>query len=80
MEDFGFLEGGGTIVSAILSSRHPMFLWWGEDLIQYSGTGIGLALCKKIVENHHGQIFATSSPGEGANFHIILPLTAPTSF
>jgi signal transduction histidine kinase len=41
---------------------------------QYSGTGIGLALCKKIVENHGGQIFATSSPGEGANFHIVLPL------
>jgi PAS domain S-box-containing protein len=41
---------------------------------QYSGTGIGLALCKKIVENHRGQIFATGAPGEGANFHIILPL------
>jgi signal transduction histidine kinase len=46
---------------------------------QYSGTGIGLALCKKIVENHRGQIFATSSPGEGANFHIILPITVPLS-
>ena len=39
----------------------------------YSGTGIGLALCKKIVENHHGVIFATGRPGEGATFTIILP-------
>jgi PAS domain S-box-containing protein len=39
----------------------------------YSGTGIGLALCKKIVENHHGIIFAKSQPNEGATFTIILP-------
>ncbi|MEP7320582.1 MAG: ATP-binding protein [Saprospiraceae bacterium] len=40
----------------------------------YSGTGIGLAICKKIVENHHGVIFANGSPGEGATFTIILPV------
>jgi PAS domain S-box-containing protein len=40
---------------------------------QYSGTGIGLAMCKKIVENHGGTITATGSPGEGATFHLILP-------
>jgi PAS domain S-box-containing protein len=39
----------------------------------YSGTGIGLALCKKIVENHHGVIYANSTPGEGSVFTIILP-------
>ena len=39
----------------------------------YSGTGIGLAICKKIVESHHGFITATSVPGEGATFHIYLP-------
>jgi len=38
-----------------------------------SGTGIGLALCKKIVENHHGAIYAESNPGQGAAFHIFLP-------
>jgi len=41
---------------------------------QYQGTGIGLALSKTIVINHHGEIFATSSEGEGALFQIILPL------
>ncbi|MEO6131012.1 MAG: ATP-binding protein [Saprospiraceae bacterium] len=40
----------------------------------YSGTGIGLALCKKIVENHHGLIYAEAEPGAGATFTIILPL------
>lgn len=40
----------------------------------YEGTGIGLALCKKIVENHNGKIFARSVPGEGTSFHIILPV------
>ncbi|HXS35418.1 MAG TPA: PAS domain S-box protein [Flavipsychrobacter sp.] len=40
----------------------------------YSGTGIGLALCKKIIENHHGDISVTSTPGKGTIFTIILPV------
>lgn len=38
-----------------------------------SGTGIGLALCKRIVENHNGSIRVDSSPGEGTTFFIRLP-------
>lgn len=41
---------------------------------EYAGTGIGLALCKKIVVNHHGSIKASSLTGKGATFQIILPL------
>jgi PAS domain S-box-containing protein len=41
---------------------------------EYSGTGIGLALCKKIVENHGGIIRAFSEKGKGANFTILLPI------
>jgi light-regulated signal transduction histidine kinase (bacteriophytochrome) len=38
------------------------------------GTGIGLAICKKIVQNHNGLIDATGKPGEGASFSVYLPL------
>lgn len=41
---------------------------------KYGGSGIGLALCKKIVENHNGAITATSEPGKGATFNVFLPL------
>ncbi|CAN5241175.1 hypothetical protein BH09BAC1_BH09BAC1_03230 [soil metagenome] len=40
----------------------------------YPGTGIGLALCKKIVENHEGIIRATGTENEGAIFTIVLPV------
>ncbi|HEY0068041.1 MAG TPA: PAS domain-containing protein [Flavisolibacter sp.] len=40
---------------------------------QYAGTGIGLALCRKVVLNHGGKIWGESKEGEGAVFRIILP-------
>lgn len=39
----------------------------------YEGSGIGLAICKKIVDNHHGMIYAFSEPDKGVTFQIILP-------
>lgn len=40
---------------------------------EYAGTGIGLAICRKIVENHKGYIFAKGEPNIGASFTVFLP-------
>lgn len=42
---------------------------------QYDGSGIGLAICRKIVERHRGTIAAASSAGQGATFTVTLPVT-----
>ena len=47
----------------------------GRD--EFEGTGVGLAICRKIVERHAGTIAASSTPGNGAKFTVTLPVSRP---
>ena len=53
-----------------------------HGMSQYEGSGMGLAICRKIVERHSGTITARSTPGKGTTFIIALPVhpTAPEQF
>jgi PAS domain S-box-containing protein len=62
----GFEQKYGEYIFSLFKRLHTK--------TEYEGTGIGLGLCKKIVENHHGSIWATSTLGEGSVFHLLLPL------
>jgi PAS domain S-box-containing protein len=62
----GFAEDQALSIFDTFTRLHP------KD--KYEGTGLGLALCKKIVERHGGRISATGIPGIGASFTILLPL------
>jgi PAS domain S-box-containing protein len=46
---------------------------------EYEGTGVGLAVCRRITDRHHGSITARSEPGKGSTFIVTLPLRQPSA-
>jgi signal transduction histidine kinase len=65
----GFDEAYAEKIFVIFQRLHSNHL--------FEGTGIGLSICKKIVEKHNGLIFATSIPDKGSRFTIVLPFVQP---
>jgi PAS domain S-box-containing protein len=65
----GFSSEEAEVIFQLFQRLHGQY--------KYKGSGIGLALCRKIVENHHGKIFAKGFPENGAEFYIILPVSQP---
>jgi chemotaxis family two-component system sensor kinase Cph1 len=78
------LDGGGTKWQfSITDNGVGMDMQYADKIFmifqrlhtteQYEGTGVGLALCKKIVERHNGKIWVDSKLGKGSTFYFTLP-------
>ena len=65
----GFSEKYRDRIFGVFQRLHP------RDV--YRGTGVGLAICRKIVERHRGTITAESTPGRGSTFVAVLPAVQP---
>ncbi len=65
----GFKEEYAERIFGVFTRLH------GKD--EYVGSGVGLSICRKIVERHRGSISARSAPGEGATFTVVLPALQP---
>jgi PAS domain S-box-containing protein len=65
----GFDEKYTDKIFAVFQRLH------GRDA--YEGTGVGLAVCRRITDRHHGTIIARSKPGQGATFIVTLPVRQP---
>lgn len=70
--DISLRDNGIGLDSAYIDQIFEIFKRLNAQDV-YPGSGIGLALCRRIVANHGGHLYVESQVGEGSNFHILLP-------
>jgi len=70
------VRDNGVGIAPAYQDRIFLLLRRPHQADEYEGSGIGLAICRRIVQRHNGRIWVESAPGEGATFHFTLPRAA----
>jgi signal transduction histidine kinase len=73
---FSVIDTGIGVAKANTSRVFEKFYQVDSSITrEFRGSGLGLSICKAIVEAHHGRIWLESESNQGAAFHVVLPLS-----